>query len=96
MRALKPNHSKTERLEARISSDQKKLFQHAASLTSKTLTEFTIGALEKAANQVIEEHESIQLSIHDQQVFIEALLDAPEPNHALLSAAERYKKEVQS
>ena len=45
-----------ERLEARVSRQQKKLFQRAAELRGVTLTDFLIGALQEAATKTIEDH----------------------------------------
>jgi uncharacterized protein (DUF1778 family) len=43
-----------ERLEARVSRDQKALFQRAAVLRGRTLTDFVIASVHGAAVRVIE------------------------------------------
>ena len=40
------------RLEARVSSDQKNLFQRAANLTGRTLSELVIDSTQEAADQI--------------------------------------------
>jgi hypothetical protein len=47
--------TRDERLEARISRDQKALFQRAAELQGRTLTDFVIAGVHEAAVRVIEE-----------------------------------------
>lgn len=87
---------KSERLEARISSTQKKLFQHAANLCGRSLTDFTINALQEMATRIIQEHEVIRLSIQDQQLFVKALFAPVTPNQQLLAAAKRHQKAVKA
>jgi uncharacterized protein (DUF1778 family) len=79
-----------ERLEARISHDQKALFQRAADLQGRTLTDFVIASVHDAAIRVIEETQTIRLSAEDSQAFAEALLNPREPNARLKAAAKRY------
>ena len=88
--------SKMERLEARVSSTQKNLFQHAADLLGRTLTDFIISGLQEIATRVIRESELMQLSLPDRKAFVQALLNPPKPNNQLLKAAKRYQKEVKS
>ncbi|SRR5258706_1285182 len=80
---------KEDRLAARLSSVLKKLFQKAASLEGTTLTEFVINSARQAAKRVIQEHEIITLSDRDRRVFMEALLNPPEPNQKLREAFDR-------
>lgn len=46
---------KYERLEARISPEQKRLFQRAAELQGRTLTDFVVASVNDAAQRVIED-----------------------------------------
>ena len=59
MKSQRPNYSseKAERLEARLSRQQKELIQHAADLAGRSLTDFILSASQEAANKVIREHE---------------------------------------
>jgi uncharacterized protein (DUF1778 family) len=94
MQSLKPTHLKYKRLEARITDEQKVLFQHAADLLGRSLTDFTISVLQEAAKRVIQEHDTMQLSVRDQQAFIKALLTPEKPNKPLKAALKQYQKEV--
>ena len=81
-----------ERLEARISRDQKALFQHAAELQGRTLTDFVIASVNDAAVRAIEEAQTIRLSAKDSRAFAEALLNPREQTARLKAAPQRYLK----
>ncbi|HSW93510.1 MAG TPA: DUF1778 domain-containing protein [Gammaproteobacteria bacterium] len=86
----------TERLETRISSDKKNLLKSAAELSGRTLTDFVVDSACKAAVQIIQEYRQLHLSLADRDVFIQALLNPPDPSANLLKAAKKYKKDVAS
>lgn len=79
-----------ERLEARISPEQKDLFKRAADLEGRTLTDFIVSCVVQEARRVVRENEIIKLSERDQQVFVESLLNPPPPNEALIAAMKRH------
>jgi uncharacterized protein (DUF1778 family) len=85
---------RSERLEARISSEQKALFQRAAELQGRTLTDFVIASVHESAVKTITELEVIRLTGADSRAFAEALLHPREPAQELRAAAERYRKMV--
>src|SRR5262245_41061445 len=85
---------RTERLEARITSEQKALFQHAAELQGRTLTDFVITSVHESAVKAITELEVIRLTAADGRAFAEALLHPREPVPELRTAAARYRKMV--
>ena len=91
----KKPRSRAERLEARISRDQKELFQRAAELQGRTLTDFVVTNLQQAAVRTIEETQLIRLSADDSRMFAETLLDPPAPNRKLRAAARRYMKIIE-
>jgi len=80
------------RIEARVSSKQKELFERAAAIEGVTLTDFTISTMNRAAINVIQEHTTMELCVRNQQTFVEALLNPPEPNEALRAAAKAYMR----
>lgn len=85
---------KLNRLEARISTDQKQLFQQAADLLGRPLTDFIVSVLREAALRVIQEHKIIQLTTQDRQAFIQSLVKPPLPAKRLVKAAQRYQKTI--
>lgn len=85
-----------ERLEARISPDKKSLLKNAAELSGQSLTDFVVRVACEEAVRVIEKYQHIHLTVSDRDVFVNALLNPPQPSESLLKAAARYKKDVQS
>lgn len=83
--------TRNTRLEARISSDQKKCFQHAANLVGRTLSEFVINSTQDAAARVIADNEVIELSRKEQMAFVSSLLKPTESGLRLRQAAKRYR-----
>ncbi|MBB71833.1 MAG: hypothetical protein CMF50_05490 [Legionellales bacterium] len=88
------SNEKAERLEARLSRVQKELIQRAADLQGRTVTDFVISCSQEMAKKVIVEHQTVVLTMEESERFVNALLDAPEPNAALQQAAQRYYKLV--
>jgi uncharacterized protein (DUF1778 family) len=84
------------RLEARVNPEIKALWQKAADLEGVTLTDFVIASVQAAACKVIEQHQTLKLSIEDAEAFVEVLLNPPQPNDALIAAASRYKQLMQN
>jgi uncharacterized protein (DUF1778 family) len=83
---------KIERLEARVSSEQKELLRRAAMLEGRSLTDFITASAAKEARRVLREHREIQLSARDSKFFAATILTPPKPNDRLRAAAQRYKK----
>lgn len=82
----------TARLEARISPELYALLKRAAEIQGSTLSNFTITAVQEAAQRVIEKATVVQLSQADQQCFAQALLTPPEATPALKRAFARRQK----
>ncbi len=89
---LQNTASKPERLEARVTRQQKQLLQRAADLSGRSLTDFVISVAQEAALRTLQEFSVITLSAADQQAFVHALLHPPLPNNKLRAAWKRYKK----
>ena len=83
--------AKAARLEARLRDEQKALFQHAADLTGRSLTEFVVSSAQEVAARTVREHDVLTLSGRDRRFFVEALLKPSPPNKRLRQAARRYK-----
>ena len=80
-----------ERLNARISSETKALFQRAAQIQGRSVTDFVIHSASEAAKRTVQENEIWELSYRDRLAFAEALLSAaPAPNAKLVAAAKRH------
>lgn len=86
--------TRAARLEARITTDQKAMLQHAAALSGRTLSEFVLASAQEVAARVIQEHETIRLSRSEQVAFVTALLEPRAPNARLRKAAEKYRQKA--
>ncbi len=82
--------AKRERLEARITPEQKRLIERAADLRGTTVTEFVVMSAQAAAADTISEFEVLRLRDKAHEVFVDALLNPPAPNRAAKAAAQRY------
>ena len=86
--------ARSERLEARVSSDQKELFLRAAELQGRTLTDFVISSVHEAAVRTLEDLQSVKLAVDESRAFAEALLNPREPDSRLSAAARRSMASV--
>lgn len=91
-----PSQKPTARLEARVSPELKAIWQEAAALEGRSLTDFVVASVQAAAYAVLERHQKLVLGHQESQAFVQALLNPPEPNAALSQAADRYGTLVQS
>lgn len=87
--------TKLERVEARLLPEQKSRIEYAASLQGTSLSDFLIQNADAAARRAIREHEIWKLEGQDRQVFVDALLNPPEPSARLRAAAARYQKRME-
>jgi uncharacterized protein (DUF1778 family) len=89
---MKATKSEIARLEARLPAHVHALLKRAAEIQGRTLTDFVVAASSEAARQTIEATEIIRLSVEDQRLFAEAMLNPPEPNAALCRAFEKHRE----
>jgi len=82
---------KAERLETRVTREQKRLLQRAADLSGRSLSDFVISSAQEAALRTVQQFEVITLSARDQEIFVKALLNPPRPNAALRAGWKRYR-----
>lgn len=82
---------KRERLEARITPDQKALFQRAADLSGRSLTDFVVSTVQAAAEATIRTHQVLELTARETGAFLAALRQPPAPSERLRAAAGHYR-----
>lgn len=84
--------SEKARFDAKLSKEQKELFEYAASLGGfRSLTEFVIQSANEKAQNIIKDHNTILASERDKEVFFNALMHPNRPNKRMLEAVKRYK-----
>jgi len=86
--------SKLERLEARITREQKRIIERAAGLRGTSLTDFVVVSAQQAATNTIKEYEMMSLHGEARDAFVNALLNPPAPNAAAKRAAKRYLRHI--
>ncbi len=85
---------RTERLDARVSREEKEMIETAANLRGTSFSDFVRMVTKEAALKTIREHEVLTLSDESRRVFVEALLNPPKPNAKLKAAARRLRQEI--
>jgi len=84
--------TRAQRLETRVTAEQKTLIEHAAALQGRTVTDFVLTSVQDAARRAIEEHQQIELSVRDSQAFVDALLNPKPVNDRLRDTVRRYRE----
>lgn len=87
----------SDRIDVRISKQQKELVKYASDLSGfKSLSEFVVYCISKEANNIILENKEVLKTLEDKQVFVNALLHPPAPNAALEKAQQQYQNFLQA
>ena len=82
-----------DRIDIRISKEQKELVKYASSLSGfKNLSEFVLHCINKESRQIILENNEILKSLEDKRIFVETVLNLSEPNVKLRKAQEKYQQ----
>lgn len=90
--ARKPiDRTRGERLEARITADQKALIQRAAELEGRSVTDYVVSSVQDAAKRTVEAHDLIVLSTAESRAFVDALLDPPPISDRLRDSVQRHR-----
>lgn len=84
--------ARAERLEARVTSEQKSLIERAAALQGRTVTDFVLTSVQDAARRAIEEHNQLALSVRDSEAFVDALLNPKPVNDRLRDTVRHYRE----
>lgn len=85
---------KEDRLEARVTPEQKRLIARAAALRGSSVTEFIVASAQQAAADTIKDFELLTLHNEARDVFVNAILHPPAPNETARKAAQRYKEQM--
>ena len=83
-----------ERLDARVTREEKEMIETAASLSGTSASNFIRMATRQAAQNTIREHEILTLNEEAKRLFVEVLLNPPKPNEKAIAAARRLKEEI--
>jgi uncharacterized protein (DUF1778 family) len=94
--AVMEREARKERLEARLTPEQKKHIEHAARIKGTSVSDFVVLSADAAAVQAIREQEVLTLNERAREVFANALLNPPAPSQRLVAAVRRYKERVRT
>lgn len=83
-----------ERLETRITADQKNLIERAAALQGRTVTDFVLSSVQEAARRAIEDYSRLNLSVRDSEAFVNALTNPQPVNERLRETIQLYRQET--
>lgn len=86
--------TRDERLDARVTREEKEMIETAASLRGTSASDFVRMATKEAALNIVREYEVLTLNEKARRVFVETLLNPPKPNEKAISAARRLKEET--
>src|SRR5262249_8433385 len=65
--------TRAERLEVRVTAEQKRLIERAAALQGRTVTDFALASVQDAARRAIQEYHQLTVSVRDSEAFVNAL-----------------------
>ena len=85
------DRTRGERLEARITADQKALIQRAAELEGRSVTDYVVSSVQDAAKRTVEAHDVMVLSAAQSRAFVDALLDPPPVGERLRDSVRRHR-----
>ena len=86
--------SRTDRIEVRVSKEQKELWTWAAHLEGRSFTDFVVRALQTATEQAVQRHQIMRLSARDMLAFVEAIENPREPSERVQRYARRERELV--
>jgi len=89
-------NNRTARLEARLAPEALAVIKRAAEIQGRSVSDFVVVAAQEAALRTIEETQIIRLSVEDQRIFADAILDPPAPSPGLQRAADAYRRLVKA
>ena len=90
--SVKVKKSADERVEFRVSNEDKELFDYARQLSGfKTFSEFARFVITKESKALVKKHKSMLTSAKDKDIFFKALMGHDHtPNDALISAIQNH------
>lgn len=87
--------NKDERIEIRVSSEDKLIFQKAQKLSGdKSFSSFIVRIVKKEAEEIVSKNSQIIASKRDREIFFDAVFSNSKPNQSLVEAAKKYKSQT--
>jgi len=94
---MESQSNRNERIEIRISSHDKRIFQKAQKLSGdKSFSSFIVRIVKKQAEEILAKNDRIIASERDREKFFDAVFGDSKPNENLIKAAKKYKSQSDS
>ncbi|MDK9355989.1 MULTISPECIES: type II toxin-antitoxin system TacA family antitoxin [Lelliottia] len=82
---------KKQRIDLRLSDEDKSLIEEAAAMTNQTITQFMVNSASARAAEVIEQHRRLILNEASWNQVMDAISNPPSPDNRLKRAAKRLE-----
>lgn len=82
---------KKQRIDLRLTDDDKTIIEEAAALSNQTITQFMLSSASERAAEVIEQHRRLVLSEESWNLVMDAISNPPQPNDRIKRAAKRLQ-----
>lgn len=82
---------KKQRIDLRLSDEDKSLIEEAAAMTNQTITQFMVNSASERAAEVIEQHRRLILNEASWNQVMDAISNPPAPDSRLKRAAKRLE-----
>lgn len=82
---------KKQRIDLRLSDEDKNMIEEAAAMSNQTITQFMVASASERAAEVIEQHRRLILNEESWNQVMDAISNPPAPNERLKRAARRLQ-----
>lgn len=82
---------KKQRIDLRLTDDDKSMIEEAAAMTNQTITQFMVSSASERAAEVIEQHRRLVLNEASWDRVMQAISNPPAPNERLKRTAKRLQ-----
>ncbi|EHE3893810.1 TPA: DUF1778 domain-containing protein [Escherichia coli] len=82
---------KKQRIDLRLTDDDKSIIEEAAAMSNQSITQFMVSSASERAVKVIEQHRRLVLNEESWNLVMDAISNPTAPNDKLKRAADRLK-----
>lgn len=83
---------KKQRIDLRLTDDDKSTIEEAAAMTNQTITQFMVASASERAAEIIEQHRRLILNEESWNRVMDAIDNPPVPDDRLKRAARRLQR----
>lgn len=88
--------SKTNRIDLRVSREQKEILETAASIKGVSLSAYLLANCLQIAKADLAQHQKLVLSERDRDLFLSLIANPPKPNPSLVEAMQEFQQEYEA